>query len=150
VFEDGGGAAKWIVPVGFAVVAIVMAGAVRPSVPGSNGVVIACLLIAAALSLIASRRWSAEIDLRARTLKISTRAFGRWTKTTLSCSLDQCRRIGRIEYETEGNLSYGVYVELTDGTQHAIPLKDSTLEEAGRVAAQISDLASIPRLDTKY
>jgi hypothetical protein len=62
--------------------------------------------------------------------------------------LDRCRQLGRIEYETDG--SYGVYVELSDGTRHAIPLKDSSFEEAGRVASQLSDATGITRLDTKF
>jgi len=127
-----------------------MAGSAASSMPGSSGAAIACLLLAFMFSLVATRRWIAEIDLRARTLRISRRSFGRWTKTSVHCSLDQCRRLGRIEYETDGHLSYGVYVELTDGTRHAIPLKDSTLQEAGRVASQLSDLTEIPRLDTRF
>jgi len=153
VFENGRPPGVWIVPIGavaVALAAIVMADSAAWSRPASGGVVIACLLLALMFSLIASRRWIAEIDLKARTLRISRRSFGRWTKTSVHCSLDQCHRLGRIEYETDGHLSYGVYVELTDGTRHAIPLKDSTLQEAGRVASQLSDLTEIPRLDTKF
>src|SRR5262245_31323730 len=152
VFENGQAARMWIVPIGAVALAAVVVIAHPPawSRPGTSGVVIACILIASMFSLIASRRWIAEIDLRARTLTISRRSFGRWTKTSVHCALDQCRRLGRIEYETDRHLSYGVYVELTDGTRHAIPLKDSTLQEAGRVASQLSDLTKIPRLDARF
>jgi hypothetical protein len=151
VFENGRAAGVWIVPIGaVALAAVVMANSAVRSMPGSSGAVVACLLMASMFSIIASRRWIAEIDLRARTLRISRRSFGRWTKTSVHCSLDQCRRLGRIEYETDGHLSYGVYVELTDGTRHAIPLRDSTLQEAGRVASQISDLTAISRLDVRF
>jgi hypothetical protein len=151
VFENGRAAGVWIVPIGaVAFAAVVMTNSAAWSTPESSGVVVACLLIASLFSIIASSRWIAEIDLRARTLRISRRSFGRWTKTSVHCSLDQCRRLGRIEYETDGHLSYGVYVELTDGTRHAIPLGDSTFQEAGRVASQISDLTAIPRLDARF
>ena len=151
VFENGQAARMWIVPIGaVALASVVIADTAAWSRPGTSAVVIACILIAFMFSLIASRRWIAEIDLRARTLTISRRSFGRWTKTSVHCALDQCRRLGRIEYETDGHLSYGVYVELTDGTRHAIPLKDSTLQEAGRVASQLSDLTKIPRLDARF
>ena len=151
VFENGQAARMWIVPIGaVALASVVIADTAAWSRPGTSAVVIACILIAFMFSLIASRRWIAEIDLRARTLTISRRSFGRWTKTSVHCALDQCHRLGRIEYETDGHLSYGVYVELTDGTRHAIPLKDSTLQEAGRVASQLSDLTKIPRLDARF
>jgi hypothetical protein len=151
VFESGQAAGRWIVPIGaVALAAVVVANSAAWSMPGSSGVVVACLLIASMFSIIASRRWIAEFDLRARTLRISRRSFGRWTKTSVHCSFDQCRRFGRIEYDTGGHLSYGVYVELTDGTRHAIPLRNSTLQEAGRVASQICDLTAIPRLDTRF
>jgi hypothetical protein len=80
--------------------------------------------------------------------KIIQTSFGRWTATVVDCPLDRCRQLGRIEYETDG--SYGVYVELSDGTRHAIPLKDSSFEEAGRVASQLSDATGITRRDTKF
>jgi hypothetical protein len=151
VFENGRAAGVWIVPIGaVAFAAVVMTNSAAWSTPESSGVVVACLLIASLFSIVASSRRIAEIDLRARTLRVSRRSFGRWTKASVHCSLDQCRRLGRIEYETDGHLSYGVYVELTDGTRHAIPLRDSTFQEAGRVASQISDLTAIPRLDARF
>jgi hypothetical protein len=130
--------------------AIVAAGSVGSSKPGSTGEAVGCFLMAAILILTTLRRWTAEIDLRTRTLKISRRSFGLWTKTTLQCSLDQCRQLGTIGYDTDGYLSYGVYVELTDGTRHAIPTRDSTFHEAGRVAARMSNFTKIPRLDIQY
>jgi len=151
VFENGRPAGVWIVPIGAVAIvlaAMVMAHSAAWSIPASGGGVIACLLLAFMFSLIASRRWIAEIDLKARTLRISRRSFGRWTKTSVPST--NAIRLGRIEYETDGYLSYGVYVELTDGTRHAIPPKDSTLQEAGRVASQLSDLTEIPRPDTRF
>jgi len=125
VFENGRAAGVWIVPIGaVAFAAVVMTNSAAWSTPESSGVVVACLLIASLFSIIASSRWIAEIDLRARTLRISRRSFGRWTKTSVHCSLDQCRKLGRIEYET--------------------------FQEAGRVASQIPDLTAIPRLDARF
>jgi hypothetical protein len=72
----------------------------------------------------ASRRWTAEIDLTTRRFRVSRRSFGRWTNTTLDCPFDECSALGTFEYDTEGHLSYSVYVKLKDGTRHAIPLSD--------------------------
>jgi hypothetical protein len=147
VFENGWGGIWIVLTAAFVVFAVV---ADTSSVPGSGGVVIGCLLMAAVVAVAGSRRWCAEFDLRTRILKISRRSFGRWTKTKVRCSFEQCRQLGRIEYETEENPLYGVYIELMDGTRHAIPLKYYTIQEAGRVAAQICGLTGIPRLDTKF
>lgn len=150
VFEGGQPAGIRIVAIGaFAIAAFALAAAPAPSIATGGGV-IGCLLLAFMFSLIASRRWIAEIDLSARTLRIFRRSLGRWTRTVVDCPLDQCRRLGRIEYETDGHLSYGVYVELINGSRHAIPLKDSSFEEAGRVASQLSEATGISRLDTKF
>jgi hypothetical protein len=141
-------AAAWIIPIGlFVFCAITLANA--PSATG-GGAVVGCLLVAIVFSLIAMRRQIAEIDLNAGTLRIFRQYLGRWTKTIVNCSLDRCRQLGRIEYETEGHLSYGVYIELADGTRHAIPLEKSTFAETGRVASQLSDATGIPRTDIRF
>jgi len=149
-FETSRSPIKWIVPSGaFAVAGLALAFAPDSSATTSGGPVIACILLAIIFSLIASSRWIAEIDLKAQTIRLSKRSFGRWTRV-VDRPFDQCRRLGRIEYETDGHRSYGVYFELTDGTRHAVPLKDSSFEEAGRVASQLSDATGIARLDTKF
>jgi hypothetical protein len=81
-------------------------------------------------------------------LTITQSRFGRPDKLILDCPLDQCRAIGRIGYEIDGHASYGVYVELLSGRRHDIPVKEKTVQEAGRVAARLSDVTGIPRLDT--
>lgn len=108
------------------------------------------LLLACMFFSIASQRTTVHIDLRARRLRIVRRYFGRWGKTIVDCPLDQCRAVGRIEYESDGHASYGVYVELASGRRHDIPVKEKTVQEAGRVAARLSDATGIPRLDTKF
>jgi hypothetical protein len=149
-FETGRSPIKWIVPIGaFAVAGLALAFAPDSSAATSGGAVIGCILLAIMFSLIASSRWIAEIDLRTQTIRLSKRSFGRWTRV-VDRPFDQCRALGRIEYETDGHRSYGVYVELTDGTRHAIPLKDSSFEEAGHVASQLTDATGITRLDTKF
>jgi hypothetical protein len=148
VFQEGRSALAKVAPIAaFGVVGIF--AAFDRSLE-SAGAAVGCLLMAFLFSLIASRRWIAEFDLQTRTLNISRRSLGRWTKTIVDCPLDQCRMLGRIEYETDGQLSYGVYVELVDGTRHTIPLKTPTLQEAGKVAAELSEATGIPRLDTRY
>jgi hypothetical protein len=119
--------------------------------PGNTaGTVVAFIFFACVLFAAVTRRWIAEIDLGARRLRISRRSFGRWTKTIVDRSLKECSALGTIEYSTEGEPSYGVYIELMDGTRHAIPLKNSTFKEAAKVASQLSTATGIPRLDTKF
>ena len=147
-FETSLSPIKWIVPAGaFAIAGLALAFAPDSPASTSGGAAIACILLAIVFALAASRRWIAEIDLRTKTIRLSKRAFGRWTRV-VDRPFDQCRRLGRIEYEADG--SYGVYIELSDRTLHAIPLKDSSFEEAGRVASQLSDATGITRLDTKF
>ena len=145
VFQEDRSALALVAPIAAFGVAAIFAAFDRSL--GSAGAFVACLLMACMFLLIASRRWIAEFDLQARTLNISRRSLGRWTKTIVDCPLDQCRMLGRIEYETDGYLSYGVYVELADGARHAIPLKTPTFQEAGKVAAELSEATGIPRLD---
>ena len=103
----------------------------------------ACILFAAV-----SRDWIAEIDLAARRLRISRRFLGRRTKTIVDCPFEECHALGTFEYESDGPpYSYSVYLELTDGTRHTIPLTDSTLNEATRLACQLSAATGISRLD---
>jgi hypothetical protein len=146
VFQEGRSALALVATIAvFGVVAIFAAidALAGSSTPPESGAVVGVLLLAWLFFLTASRRWIAKFDLQTRTLNISRRSFGRWTKTIFDCPLDQCRMLGRIE--TDGQ--YGVYVELADGTRHAIPLKTTTLQEAGKVAAELSEATGIPRLD---
>ncbi|PIT01081.1 hypothetical protein TSA1_10165 [Bradyrhizobium nitroreducens] len=108
------------------------------------------MLLLLALFWIAYKRTTAQIDLRARRLKIFRRLIGPWIKTVVDCPLDQCRALGRIEYESDGHVSYGVYVELVTGRRHDIPIQESTIQEAGSVAARLSEATGIPKLDTKF
>lgn len=106
------------------------------------------LLLLLALFWIAYKRMTVKIDLRACRLQIFRRLIGPWIKTVVDCPLDQCRALGRIKYESDGDVSYGVYIELLTGKRHDIPIQESTIQEANRVAAQLSDATGIPRLDT--
>jgi hypothetical protein len=120
------------------------------SMPANAGAILGFLFLACIVGLSMSRQWTAEIDMAARRLKISRRSFGRWAKTIVDCPLDECNVFGTIQYNTEGHISYGAYVQLKHGARHAIPLKDSTFEEAARVASQLSAATGIQRLDTIF
>jgi hypothetical protein len=120
------------------------------SMPANAGAVLVFLFIAFIIGVSLSRQWSAEIDMAARRLKISRLSFGRWTRTIVDCPLAECDAFGTIEYNTEGHISYGAYVQLKSGRKHAIPLKDSTFREAARVASQLSAATGLPRLDTRF
>jgi hypothetical protein len=147
VFERKRSVAIWMIPAGLVAGAAVAAGSSSAEAKSS---VVLCLLLACMFVSIASQRTSVHIDLHARRLRILRRFLGRWGKTIVDCPLDQCRALGRIEYESDGHATYGVYVELLSGRRHDIPVKEKTVQEAGRVAAQLSDATGIPRLDTKY
>jgi hypothetical protein len=117
--------------------------------PASEQIAVVFLLtlVSCILLLNASRRWTAEIVLTTRRFRVSRRSFGRWTKAIVDCPFDECSALGTFEYDADGHLSYSVYVKLKDGTRHAIPLANSTLNEAARVASQLSTATGIPRLD---
>ena len=106
------------------------------------------LLLFACIALPnASRQWTAEIDLTTRRIRIFRRSFGRRTKTTVDCSFDECSALGTFESDNDGHPSYSVYVKLEGGTRHSVPIANSTLNEAGRVASQLAASTGIPRLD---
>ncbi|WP_143099505.1 hypothetical protein [Bradyrhizobium sp. cf659] len=117
---------------------------------GAAAGVIVLVFLAIFLLLTAMRRRIVEFDLVTRKLTMSHSRFRRPNKVFLDCPFDQCRALGRIEYETDGHASYGVYVELLSGRRHDIPVKGKTVQEAGRVAARLSEATGIPRLDTKF
>jgi hypothetical protein len=115
---------------------------------GTAGSVMVLVFMAIIFLLAVTRRRTVEFDLVDRKLTITQSRFGRPNKLILDCPLDQCRALGRIGYETDGHASYGVYVELLSGRRHDIPVKEKTVQEAGGVAARLSDATGIPRLDT--
>jgi hypothetical protein len=133
-----------------AIYVLAQGGAVTPSASENGGIFIFLLFFAGIAFHLATRQWIAEIDLTARWIKITRRSFGRWTKAVVDCPLDECTAFGTIEYNTDGHISYGAYVQLSNGRQHAIPLTNSTFAEAARVASQLSAATGIPRLDTKF
>jgi hypothetical protein len=95
-------------------------------------------------------QWIAEIDPGMRRLRLLRRWFGRWTRTVIDCSLDDCVSLGTVEYNTDGHVSYGTYFKLGDGSWHAIPVKGPSFEDALQVVKQVSAATNIPRLDIKY
>jgi hypothetical protein len=135
--------------VGIIVVAAIFAiAAVSKSTPSDLLAVVFLLVLIACISLpSASRQWIAEVDLTTRRIKVFQRSFDRWTRTTVDCRFDECSALGTFEYDSEGHLSYSVYVRLESGTRHTIPITNSTLNEAARVASRLSASTGIPRLD---
>jgi len=120
----------------------------RQSTPAEFGVVACLLVFLWCISLpSAVSRWTVEFDLATRRLKIVRRSLGRWTTTIVDCSFDECIALGTFEYNTEGHLAYDVYVRSASGTRHAIPIPHSTLNEAARIASELSASTGIPRLD---
>ena len=139
-----------ILVVGIHIYALAAGSTTTPSLPENAGIFIALLFFACIFFHVVTRQWIAEIELIARRLKISRRSFGRWTKAIVDCSLDECIAFGTIEYNTDGHITYGVYVQLTNGKRHAIPLTNSGFAEAARVASQLSAATGIQRVDTKF
>lgn len=146
-FERGRSASAWILSAALIAIPIVAANAGSAEAKSS---LIVCLLLAGMFLSVGSYKSITEFDLRTRRLKISRLFVGRRSKTIADCPLDQCRALGRIEYGTDDHPSYGVYVELADGTRHDVPLGKPTIQEAGRVASLLSEATGIPRLDTKF
>jgi hypothetical protein len=95
-------------------------------------------------------QWIAEIDPGKRRLILFRRWFGRWDRTVIDCSLDDCVSLGTVEYSEEDGVSYGTYFKLRDGSWYAIPVKRYTFKEALKVVKQVSAATGIPRLDIKY
>jgi len=102
----------------------------------------ACILLPSA-----SRQWTVEIDLTTRRIRVLRRSFDRWTKTIVDCSFDECSALGTFETDNDGHPSYCVYVKVEGGTRHTIPIANSTLNDAGRVASRLAASTGIPRLD---
>src|SRR5438270_2432763 len=128
VFERKRSAIIWMIAVSLVAVAVVAASSGEAVAAGS---VVLWLLLACMFFSIASQRTTVRIDLRARRPTILRRLLGRWGRTIVDCPLDQCRALGRIEYESDGHALYGVYVELLSGRRHDIPVNDTTIQEAG-------------------
>jgi len=105
------------------------------------------LIFACIAGASASRQWTTEIDLTTRRIRVFRRSFDRWTKTLVDCAFEECTALGTFEYDSDGHLSYDVYVRLENGTRHTIPIASSTLNEAARVASHLSTSTGIPRLD---
>ena len=122
----------------------------EPFLPKDAGTFVLLLFFGYILFRSVTRQWIAEIDLATRRLKISGLSFGRWRKSIVDCHFDECSKLGTIEYNTDGHVSYGVYVELKRGSRHAIPLQASNLNEATKVASELTTATGIPRLDTKF
>lgn len=125
-------------------------GAVTPSPSENGGIFIVLLFFSGIAFHLATRQWIAEIDLTARWIRITRRSFGRWTKAVVDCPLNECTAFGTIEYNTDGHITYGTYVEMKNGRRHAIPLTGSSFAEAAKVASKLSAATGIPRLDTIF
>jgi len=150
--ELGSGAAiLGIVIVACVICAIANGAAGAITTPaGSVALVLVLVLLAVFLLTRIMRLRTVEFDLVARRLTISHSGFRRPDEVILDCPLNGCRALGRIEYETDGHASYGVYVELLSGQRHDVPIKPKTIQESGRTAAQLSEATGIPRRDTKF
>jgi hypothetical protein len=95
-------------------------------------------------------QWIVEIDPVMKRLRLLRQRFGRWTKTMIDCSLDECVSVGTVEYSAEGHLTYGTYFKLKDGSWHAIPVRGNSFAKALEVVKQVSSATGIPRVDVKY
>jgi hypothetical protein len=120
------------------------------AMPASAGVFVFFLFFASIVYQFISRQWIAEINLTKRRIRIFRRSFGRWTKVIVDYPFDKCVSVGTIEYNNDGHISYGAYVQLANGGRHAIPLTKFSFDEAARVASQLSAATGIQRIDTKF
>ena len=131
-----------------AIAAIFAFAAVTKSTPADFRAVAFVLALLACIALPdASRQWTAEFDLATRRMRIVRRSFGRRARTIVDCSFDECIALGTFEYNSDGHLSYDVYVKSGSGTRHTIPTAHSTLNDAARLASQLAASTGIPRVD---
>jgi hypothetical protein len=89
--------------------------------PGNAAGLVVVFIFASILFLTITRQWTAEIDLDTQRLRIFRRSFGRWKREIVDCSLDECCAFGTIEYNNDGHVSCGVYVQLTGPTSPGTP-----------------------------
>jgi hypothetical protein len=99
------------------------------------------------------RRWTVEIDPLAQRLTILRYFMLRWTTTILwttvveHCAFDECSVVGTVPNNPDDPGSYGVYLDFKRGGRHVIPV-GGPVNEASRLAAELSAATGIPRRDT--
>ena len=140
VFDSGGG----FLPMDavFLVGAIVAVAAIA-STTMLDGSALAILLIVPMLLLAVWRQSIVEFDIGTKRLKVVRELCGRWSKTKVDCSFDECETLGIIEYNHEGPPSFGAFFQLKNGNRHAIPLRASTFAEASETMAALSSATGI-------
>ncbi|UWU75031.1 hypothetical protein N2603_34020 [Bradyrhizobium huanghuaihaiense] len=115
---------------------------------GAAGLLIALVVLAISLLLTVMRRWTVEFDLTGQKLTISQSLLGRPNTIVFDCPLDECIRVGTMEYRNEGGASYGAYVELKQGGKYSIPLPNGTLRDVSLAVSHLVRATGIPRFDT--
>jgi hypothetical protein len=94
---------------------------------------------------MASRQWVAEFDTAVRRLKISRLLFGR-TRVIVDCPFDECHSLGTTRHGSEGQLDFGLYIQLKNGSRHKI-VATTAFSPAAKLASQLSAATGIPRFD---
>ena len=108
--------------------------------PGNTaGMVVVLVFFGCILVANSTRRWTLEVDLVKRRLRLTRQFLNLWTRTIVDCPFDQCRALGIIIYEAEGRTSCSAYFQLKNSQRHAIPLHKMTFTE---ITAFIQDLSA--------
>ncbi|MBR0959115.1 hypothetical protein [Bradyrhizobium japonicum] len=117
--------------------------------PGATagGVVVLAILTLIFLFTV-MRRWTVEFDLTGQKLTISQSLLGRPNTIVFACPLDECTRVGTMEYRNENGVSYGAYVELKQGGKYSIPLPSGTFRDVSLAVSHLVHATGIPRFDT--
>jgi hypothetical protein len=110
----------------------------------ASGIFLILFMCGFAFAMV-SRRWVAEFDTAVRRLKISRLLFGR-TSVIVNCPFDECHSLGTTRHGSEGQLDFGLYIQLKNGGRHKI-VATTAFGPAAKLASQLSAATGIPRFD---
>ncbi|WP_441234300.1 hypothetical protein [Bradyrhizobium sp. 930_D9_N1_4] len=137
-----------IIAVGFVVI---FANGVTGTVAtpgGTAGGVVVLVIVTFIFLLTVMRRWIVEFDLTGQKLTISQSLLGRPNTIVFDCPLDECTRVGMMEYRNDDGVSYGAYVELKQGGKYSIPMPNGTFRDVSLAVSHLVHATGIPRFDT--
>lgn len=114
-FNSGGGFLPMdavILAGAIAIAVAIVAAAAFASTTTAGGSVLAMFLVVPMLLLAVWRQSIVEFDIGTKRLKVVRLLCGRWSRMKVDCSFDDCETLGIIEYNHEGQTSFGAFFQL--------------------------------------
>ncbi|WP_375776480.1 hypothetical protein ACE103_33305 [Bradyrhizobium sp. ma5] len=143
----------WTIAVAISALAVIIRKTIDPSADQARTFAI-LILLGCIVVLGVVRRWTVRIDPHDRRMTIVRSLALRWTGVVLRteviehCSFDECSEVGILTYtDTVGQWSWSrtdVIVDFKRGGRHRIPVQSWSLDEASRLAAELSAATGIP------